>query len=623
MWLPVLLFCLSGLVSIYLGFLRFSGEEAFDVVAYSGYWCVFMTGLLTLWALRPLCGERLASLREKWHWQDLLSLLAVLATSAYMLRSQPMEFKLHMDEPVLAATAKQMHTDRNCFFFTSGYWIQNIYYSHTGAVDKRPLLYPFLVSLIHDLTGYRVSNSFVVNALLLPIFLGVAYNFGRRLWPPYGGYLALGLFTTLPLIPLIATSGGFDLLNVTMIGLTLQVLHRYLGQPNRANQALLLLTAILLAQSRYESALFVVPVGLAILWSWWQARRIEISPVMVLVPLLLIPYALQRTIMKEFSIFWQMQGDHTEPFSLAYLGENLRHAGYYFFSTNGHLPNSLLLTVLFLAALLAVIMSGRWRDVFNGGSQQFATLGFAAMVCVNFALLMLYHWGHLDDLAVTRIAAPFLGLQVAMVVLAGRLLPFRVHRPAQWLCLAGVCIYFMVFTRPILAEYKYVPVVSSERLSDQLLELAARGQADPLKLHPLVISQASITASIAGLSSISLQTALRQLPELEWHMRLKTFDEVWILYQLNILGAPKVAGLGRFPPMQDQVEAHFERTVLEEYTTVDGYALCLARLDRIRDEVLPEASRLRPDWGASRVDYTGRMENGAVRSLEFVETLPK
>lgn len=53
-------------------------------------------------------------------------------------------------------------------------------------IDKRPLLYPFLVSLAHDLTGYRVLNAFLVNVALHPLLLGLAWWLARRLaagWP--------------------------------------------------------------------------------------------------------------------------------------------------------------------------------------------------------------------------------------------------------------------------------------------------------------------------------------------------------------------------------------------------------------------------------------------------------
>ena len=38
-----------------------------------------------------------------------------------------------------------------------------------------------LISLVHDLTGYRTANAYALNAVLYPITLALAYYLGRRL----------------------------------------------------------------------------------------------------------------------------------------------------------------------------------------------------------------------------------------------------------------------------------------------------------------------------------------------------------------------------------------------------------------------------------------------------------
>jgi hypothetical protein len=67
-------------------------------------------------------------------------------------------------------------------------------------VDKRRHFYPFLVSLAHDVTGYRPSNAFVVNAVLGVLFLGRVYGWGVVLGGPRHGMLAVLLISTLPLL---------------------------------------------------------------------------------------------------------------------------------------------------------------------------------------------------------------------------------------------------------------------------------------------------------------------------------------------------------------------------------------------------------------------------------------
>src|SRR5581483_8667631 len=103
-----------------------------------------------------------------------------------------------------------------------------------------------------DLTGYRVANAFVVNSLLLPLALGLAFVIGRQLAGWRGGLLAALLLGTLPLLGQNATGSGMELLNVVMILATLALGAHYLAAPDEPRLAAFLLSTVLLAQSRYE-----------------------------------------------------------------------------------------------------------------------------------------------------------------------------------------------------------------------------------------------------------------------------------------------------------------------------------------------------------------------------------
>ncbi|MDQ8194320.1 glycosyltransferase family 39 protein [Coraliomargarita sp. SDUM461004] len=627
----ILLF-LASLLAIYFGFFYFDVERAFLVVGWSGYWFILLAFLLAIaswWQVVsggvPI-GERLAALRQK-KLRVYCPVLAVLLTWMYVLNAQPAEFKIHMDEPVLAATAKQMHVDRSCFYFTAGYNVQNMYYPNSGAVDKRPLLFPFLVSLLHDTTGYRVENSIYLNAIVLLLFLATGFYLGGRLLPSLGGYLTLVLLATLPLLSVVANSGGFDLLNTTMIGLTTVAMLKYIESPSLKHQALYIASTILLVQSRYESAVFVLPVAIGVLWHWWHVRRIEISIALILAPLLLVPFGLQRVMMREYSSFWQMQDGRSEPFSLSYLGDNLQHAGMYLFSMSGELPNSFLLSVLSALAFLCLVwsfFSGRWASCFNHPVKSRMAMVVVALILFNFGLLMVYHWAHLDDMVVTRIALPFLCLQVVVVLAVFRIwIPRGGGLKPQGGILVLCVLYFLVVSRPAIARNEYLDEIESESLCDRVLKLGDDLKGQPLQGNPLLISQVSIVGVLSNISSISVITAQRQLPELELHMHLKTFDDVFVLY---------LVGEGAFEAnfkregktlSYERIENCFKLTVLEEQMTPTGKLLRLARVEGIRREALPASNLLRPDWGDVQVDYTGRMSEEAIKNRLFVETLPK
>src|SRR5690606_25336342 len=110
--------------------------------------------------------------------------------------------------------------------------------------------------------------------------------------------------------------------------------------------SLLVLGTILLAQSRYESVLFVGSTAAVIVAGWYRAGRIIITWPAVLAPLLLVPYALQNRFLSASPVLWQLAEGQTSRFSLEYLPGNLAGAWEFFFNRGPGIANSWYLSVL-------------------------------------------------------------------------------------------------------------------------------------------------------------------------------------------------------------------------------------------------------------------------------------
>ena len=154
-----------------------SPDTAEYLVGSFGYY--FAAIVFVVWAglgFSILRDKRLESFSSK----RILKILALVGAATYIsLALEPAEFKVVMDEPLLAATAQSMHHDRMALIAGRGVDVNGYYNLLDGSVDKRPLLYPFLVSVLHDLTGYRVSNSFLLYALFTPFFWLLIWSLGR------------------------------------------------------------------------------------------------------------------------------------------------------------------------------------------------------------------------------------------------------------------------------------------------------------------------------------------------------------------------------------------------------------------------------------------------------------
>jgi hypothetical protein len=166
-----ILLVLIILLSLVLGFVTFTPPQAVNVVRHGGYWVVLLAFTLFAWYF-------FRSLRDA--WPELLHL------------HERHEFKVVADEVVLGSTAMQMHFERQAAVIVRGYDYAGNFTPLNVYVDKRPLVFPFLLSLVHDLTGYRVANVFVLNGLLSLALTALFYLLGCRLGGPPAGAAAGG-----------------------------------------------------------------------------------------------------------------------------------------------------------------------------------------------------------------------------------------------------------------------------------------------------------------------------------------------------------------------------------------------------------------------------------------------
>jgi hypothetical protein len=90
------------------------------------------------------------------------------------------------------------------------------------------------------------------------------------------GYIGIASFSALPLMAQNASGLGFEIANLLMLSCTMIGALSYCKCPKNPQLGFFLFSTILLAHTRYESALYALPAGLIILSKWIQLRRISI-----------------------------------------------------------------------------------------------------------------------------------------------------------------------------------------------------------------------------------------------------------------------------------------------------------------------------------------------------------
>jgi len=521
----------SAILALGLGFFAFSPDFSLRLVTYGGYWAMLFTALLFAWSLLRLArndGLGLGALRRLRGWPALL----VAAAGGLLLAHEAFGFKILMDEIMLLGTSMSMHFEKTAIVPMRGHDLQGAFQLLAGQVDKRPLFHPFLLSVLHDLTGYRPENAFVLNVALTFTFLGLLFAAGSRLAGRGAGAVAVLLFAGLPLLAQNATGGGFELLNLVMILATFLLGIRLVERRDADSAAALCLSAVLLAQTRYESVLFVIPVALLVAWTWWREQKPVLDGLVIATPLLLVPYVLQNKIFSVRESSWELAGQpgYTKVFSPAYAADNFSHWLNFFFSPTGEHSNSLVFSALgFIAVPFFVLWAAKAVPRLAALPPARAALAvFGTGFGLHALLYLCYFWGKFDDPVIRRLSLPLhLFFALAIVLVAAEFLA----RPRTWQVLAGLVVAGLcAFSLPAMARHDY----SLDYYVGQ--EMAWR--RDFIRAHPerdyLFVDNNSIIWITHQVSATPVLQALEKKENIIFNLRNRTYSRIYAFQRCAI-----------------------------------------------------------------------------------------
>ena len=193
----------------------------------------------------------------KAHWPGLF--LAVAVTVVAWLAIHP-ALRILSDEANLVGTSRNLFASRTATFTVSGKNYYDSYWDIDVAIDRRPALFPFLVSLVHVVCGYSYKNVFLFNLLVLPAFVLVSYRLAKSIGGETCGIVASLLVVAHPITLIAVRSGGFDFLALFFSLLIIKSVLDHLREPSAGRLAILWMNVCMFAEIRYESALFIVPV---------------------------------------------------------------------------------------------------------------------------------------------------------------------------------------------------------------------------------------------------------------------------------------------------------------------------------------------------------------------------
>ncbi len=453
----LLLLALSGAAALYVGYFAVPTIPAGHLIINFGYYYILAVfSLFVLYAAR-LARSRAAVWRS-WMRRPGPVGLALAAFTLFAIWTDSFKHKILFDEFVIQGTAYEMHATKQVSTVLRAYDIGGTWQTIDTFLDKRPYFFPFLVSLLHDLTGYRIANLFVLNVACAAALLGLLYWFANELAGRGPALLAVALMATMPLFGQNATGAGMDLHNLTMVALVACLSVLYLRVPCEDRLSLLVLAAVLLVESRYESIIFVFPTALLILVGWRRAGRVILPWPAIAAPVLLVPYAWHLRVLRATPLFWQLEEGQTSAFGGGNVVGNLKGDLAFLFSFGPELANSWYLSILGVAGLLWLAYAGaswaRRRPRPPLRPVEWAALAFGLGVAAHFGVLLFYWWAKFNDLMASRFSLP---MCLAFAVLAAAMVASLSARglPALRAACLGLGVWLLVGGAPSYARRLY------------------------------------------------------------------------------------------------------------------------------------------------------------------------
>ncbi|MSU66213.1 MAG: hypothetical protein EXS38_08970 [Opitutus sp.] len=527
----LVLFAGGALASGLIGFVLVPPSLGKTLIAAWGYYFILgLFGLFGFYAWRVA-----SSRREVWapvlRRPGLVGLMIAVG-AAFVIWSDPFRHKILFDEYVLQATALHMHTTKEIGTVIRAYEIAGSWVPIDTFLDKRPYFFPFLVSLVHDFTGYRLANMFFVNAALAPCFLALVYWLGRSVVGRAPALLAVGLLATMPLLGQQASGAGMELHNLTMLALVMALAVLYLRAPDDDRLSLLVLGTVLLAQCRYESVVFVGVTAVVVLAGWGRAQRVILTWPAVIAPLLLVPYAWQARFVDASPLLWQLAEGQTSRFGLTYLGGNLEGAWTFFFNRSTTIANSWYLSVLGTAGLVGMLVrTWRWaRRTARGEipAPLFVLAGYGVFIAFNLGVLMFYYWSRLDDVMASRFALPMCLLLALFAALFVHGLEQRRIPVTRWAA-AGLVVWVLGWGVPAMARRTYTNM--------NLVMQEVEWEHEELMRRPgpllFITNKSTIPFVLWHVPTIITGVGRQRAEQIKYHLREGTFRDVIIAQALR------------------------------------------------------------------------------------------
>jgi hypothetical protein len=484
-------------------------------------------------------------LKDNW-----LGLVITFVVSTAIINTVEPSLRILADETNLLGVSKDLFYQRSATLTISAKWYYETLWPLSSVIERRPTLYPFFVCILHFFRGFSVSNAFLVNAIVIPLFVFQGYRFAKALGGETFGVAAGLLVLAHPVVMMSARSGGFDVIAAFFALLVLKSFLDHCCKPSADTLAMLWLYLCMSTHVRYEGVL-TQAIAFVALFALRLVRWSDIRPRLLLYvvsPLLLLPR------------FWQAivkANDQEEPlsitlFSLRYLRDNsveyLKLLRTPFDFSHPHNPLVILLGLLGLLLILSAVRSLYTTRPRNEPFLKF-TLFAAAWFLITWVLIFSYVWGKSLHPASTRL---FVVVDAAFSLSAAWFITVTLRRFPQWITML-LSASFIFFTVPVASEARLLNQLTLTRHTAQCWRYFERLNDKRI----LIITDRPGMYSVMNYGAMDLSVAKQNralLTELSRHL----FQDIYVIQEINLTTKKPTPATEIWPTVDKETVQEFQ-----------------------------------------------------------------
>ena len=227
----------------------------------------FITLLFIAWIYRLFTVLKKLPVDYKSLTKKYIGYITALAVLSFLVwQSVPEGHKVLSDETNLLSTSRSLLYDHQAKNVTQGKYYYDNFQTVHYEVPKRPLLFPYLVQILHVFLGYSPQNAFTFNGIVLWLLLCLVFIMVTHALGRLAGICAVFFVLANPIISICAQSGGYDLLSVFMFFLCVALFVLYLTYKQAHIFEALWISLIVFAQVRYENIVYLLVFTGALAW---------------------------------------------------------------------------------------------------------------------------------------------------------------------------------------------------------------------------------------------------------------------------------------------------------------------------------------------------------------------